>query len=302
MGHDYSPTILVVGDLMLDRWYWGKTVKHTSESGEPRPVVRINRSAMTLGGAGNVAVNLSRLGATSILVTRLPQAIFTDVALGLCAQEGIECLGPQDDSACIKTRIVAEQMTRFDIEPHEPMSLESEQEILNHVEAQAPHCDAIVVSDYLKGVCTEAVLRCCLDRLMLTVVDPKLVDRRPVLADFRRYRGAAYIKPNLSELLVGDYAREETAAKIMAETGAALVVTQGAAGAHVWSKDESFHVDASHVEFKNAIGAGDVLTAALAFFLSNGQSLRYSVEGAVGLASESCCNELACIPRPENEK
>jgi D-beta-D-heptose 7-phosphate kinase / D-beta-D-heptose 1-phosphate adenosyltransferase len=195
------PTVraLVIGDLMLDEYLWGKTERISPEA--PVQVVDIGREDLRLGGAGNVVNNLLALGCRVEVASALGddedarrlKGMMVDLGVGI---EGI--FSEAGRTTGRKTRIIAsnQQMLRFDRESRDAISVELEEQLISFVQKTASSFDVILVSDYLKGVLTERLLRHIIatgrEKGIPVVIDPKG-------SDYRKYRGATVLTPNRKE-------------------------------------------------------------------------------------------------------
>ena len=286
--------VLVVGDVMLDRFVLG-TVRRVSPEA-PVPVVAVERETESPGGAGNVARNVAALGARAVVVGAAGDdpaggalAGLLDQDLGAKARLVVE----PGRRTTVKTRYLArgeggawQQLLRADAESVESVSPATAEALWSAVEAEIETCDGVVLSDYAKGVLGEAVLPGLIERSAgaTIVADPKS-------ADFARYRGAAILTPNVAELAAAtgracqDDAAVETAAHTAIVAGGfeALVVTRGDKGLSVvTASGQASHlgVAARHDVF-DVTGAGDTVTAVLTTALAAG----YPLEEAAALAN-----------------
>lgn len=293
----------VVGDLMLDRYLWGTATRLSPEAAVP--VVDFIEQSECLGGAGNVAANLVALGAQVALfgVTGEDEAA---AALGRClsalglAPKGV--LADASSTTTVKTRIIArhQQVVRVDLEKRAPLSSETEERLIRRIMAALGHLDALIVSDYDKGVVTEAlaerVLGAC-HRLGL----PAFV--KPKSSRLFSYRGAAALVCNakeagffVSRALTDDASIEETGRALLAHFGcSAVVITRGEKGMSVIEDGVAgrFHLPATSFEVTYArlgqpgierdatgrqvfdvTGAGDTVLATLALAVAAGASVR----------------------------
>jgi D-beta-D-heptose 7-phosphate kinase / D-beta-D-heptose 1-phosphate adenosyltransferase len=191
--------LLVLGDVMLDRYIWGEAARISPEA--PVPVVRAIHQSEQPGGAANVALNLARLGARVLLAGFVGNDAEARSLLALLASHGIDSalVACQDFPTTTKTRIVArrQQMLRLDYESSSPLREADYDRLLASVLAALPGCDAIVLSDYAKGVLLPRVCQTVIAEARRRRV-PVMVD--PKTADFSRYRGATTVCPNLQEL------------------------------------------------------------------------------------------------------
>ncbi len=192
--------VLVVGDLMLDRYLWGDVRRISPEA--PVPVLRLTRETEVAGGAANVARNLVGLG----LDVAIGGVVGTDAAgerlRGLLAADGVEVealVTAADRPTTTKTRVVGDhqQMLRIDAEVTDPIGVEVQDRLFVAVATQLQHARVLLLSDYAKGVLGPALcgrlIAAARSRGVPVLVDPKGMD-------FDRYRGATLITPNRSEL------------------------------------------------------------------------------------------------------
>ena len=281
---DFSQfTVLCIGDLMLDRFVYGDIERISPEA--PVPVLRLTRTSEMLGGAGNVANNVASLGGRAILVGLLGSdtaaGTVRDILERTSGITGHLVATPRRPTIC-KTRYVAagQQVVRTDDESRLALDPEERQDVLvAALEAAAPDVQAIVLSDYGKGVVSERVIA----RTMAAAraagigvfVDPKS-------EDFSRYRGATCLTPNLKELAaaarapVGDETAAIAAARTaMAEAGAAsLLATRAEKGMILVEADGAVTVVPARArEVFDVSGAGDTVIATMALAHASGRSL-----------------------------
>jgi len=282
-----EPAILIVGDLILDRYVTGEVTRISPEA--PIPVLAVHSSHDRVGGAGNVAANLCAMGARTELVS-----VVGDDGLGRATVEMLDDLGI-DASGCIadgarpttvKTRMVSgvQQMMRVDWEEAVPVSDGVADQMLDGLAERVARVQCVVLSDYGKGVLVprvlEAVIRAAREAGVPVLVDPKG-------SDYTRYRGATLVTPNrkeaeqalgrkLADLDLLPAAAEELMK--LAELDAA-VITLGADGIFHRSKDgSSGRVPTVAQSVFDVTGAGDTVIANLALGLAGGLSLEVAVE------------------------
>ena len=278
--------VLVVGDVMLDRFVLGAVQRVSPEA--PVPVVAVERESESPGGAGNVARNIAALGATVGLIGVVGEDTAGNALAARLVAEvaaGVQLVVEPGRRTTVKTRYLAhgeggawQQLLRADAEHQAPLSAATAEALLAAVEAEVETCDVVVFSDYAKGVLGEDVLpavseRCAAKRI---VADPKSTD-------FARYRGATILTPNAAELAAAtaqaceeDGALEDAAGKAIAAGGfEAVVVTRGGQGLSVvTAAGETTHFGAAERhEVYDVTGAGDTVTAVLATALAAGSSL-----------------------------
>ena len=274
--------VLVVGDIMLDRYWWGEVSRISPEA--PVPVVRLKKTSLAAGGAANVAVNVAGLGAKPLLfgvVGKDPEADeVRKVLAGLSVS--VEYIIESDDRpTTVKTRVIAhsQQVARIDHETDTELSSETEQLLSKSITETIPAADAVIISDYAKGLLTDRLLSqiisACADAGKPVLVDPKG-------KDYTRYRGAAMITPNRREAAEacnlhenGDGVVERAGAKLMADLAIdAVLITQGEEGMTLFRRDRgpvSFATAARDVY--DVTGAGDTVIATLATAVAAGADL-----------------------------
>lgn len=258
--------VLVVGDVMLDRYWFGEVERISPEA--PVPVVRVARREDRLGGAANVARNVAALGGHVTLVGVLGADEAGDSVRRLSTEAGIQADLIADPSlhTTLKMRVLGrqQQLLRVDFEQHpEQAALDSvDAALARHV---ANH-DIIVLSDYAKGVLTRVESLIALAR---AAGIPVLVD--PKGDDYSRYRGATLVTPNRSEMqqAVGRWNSEaeltDRAQRLRADLDLeALLVTRSEQGMTLFTDAGRDHIDAQAHEVFDVSGAGDTVLATLA--------------------------------------
>ena len=269
--------ILVLGDLMLDRFVYGRAERVSPEA--PIPVLAVSRESVMLGGAGNVARNVAALGGQVSLV-----GVVGDDEAG---HDFVRLLQESDRihsslvtvpgrPTTLKVRYVAgvQQLLRADRETTEPVSAEIEQRLIERASDEIADADAVILSDYAKGGLgprlIAAVTALAQAKSIPVVADPKGVD-------FSRYRGVTVLKPNDRELRaatglpVGNEAEVESAAhEALRRSGAAaLLVTRSERGLSLVTRDApALHLGARAREVFDVSGAGDTALAALGLALA----------------------------------
>jgi len=299
--------ILVVGDVMLDRYWFGDVERISPEA--PVPIVSIRRTEERLGGAANVARNMTALGARSGLLTVLGKDEAANAVTRLLGESSITAHLHADDSlpTTVKLRIVGrrQQMLRADFEsqPDHDVLLEH----LDNYRSLLGSYDVVVLSDYGKGGLAhiEEMIGAARAAGKQVLVDPKG-------DDYSRYAGATVVTPNLSELraVVGRWRGEtdlaERAQRLRSELRlAALLLTRSEEGMTLYTADGQRSVPAQAREVFDVSGAGDTVIAVLAVMLACGLDLWDAVQianraggivvGKLGTATVSY-DELSGIP------
>jgi D-beta-D-heptose 7-phosphate kinase/D-beta-D-heptose 1-phosphate adenosyltransferase len=278
--HFSDVRVLVVGDIMLDRYFWGKVRRISPEA--PVPVVKMQRTSVTLGGAGNVAANLAGLGCTVTIVGLCGQDERAQSLRQLLTRKGIsQCLIEDASRPTItKTRIMAhkQQVLRLDEEDTHTPSAGIEQQIKAHVSKELARCHVTILSDYGKGMFASREFTRELIDLARRHKRPVLVD--PKGADWQRYQLATCITPNTAELeaVVGKGLEADealligSAQEVCGRFGLErLLVTRGAQGmCLVGPGDQITLIPAQAREVYDVSGAGDTVIATLAAALAAG--------------------------------
>lgn len=272
--------MLVVGDVMLDRYWFGEVSRISPEA--PVPIVRVEKREERLGGAANVARNAVALGAQAALLGVIGQDDAGDAVERLLLESDIQSYLSRDPqiSTIIKLRVIGrqQQLIRIDFE-EKPTELVL-QDKLARFNALIDDVDVIVLSDYAKGslVNVATMIASATARGKIVLVDPKG-------SDFTRYQGATLLTPNKSELrqIIGEWQNEkelEEKAQALRQKLQlqALLVTRSEEGMTLFTDAEVFHVPAMAREVFDVSGAGDTVIATLAVMLLCGYAMKDAVQ------------------------
>jgi rfaE bifunctional protein kinase chain/domain len=271
--------VLVVGDAMLDRYWFGAVERISPEA--PVPVVLVQREEERLGGAANVAFNVRQLGARATLLTVMGDDEPARALVRLLERAGIERVVGQDAAlrTTIKLRVVgrSQQLLRADFESRPDHELLAQ--MLGDFERVLPEHDAVLFSDYGKGGLAHIGR---MIRLAHAAGKPVLVD--PKGRDFLRYAGATVITPNRSELAqaFGPWDTEAElallAARLRQDTQIDnLLVTRSEEGMTLFDAQGALHVPAQAQQVFDVTGAGDTVIATMAAMLAAGLRPRDAV-------------------------
>lgn len=267
--------VLVVGDVMLDRYWFGDAHRISPEA--PVPIVKIGRTEERLGGAGNVARNLAALGARATLLAVVGEDDAAQSIERIAREEGIDTRLVRDAGGptTVKMRVIGrqQQLMRVDFEEHpHPKALARIEE--NFLAALADS-DVVVCSDYAKGALehVQALIQAARAAGKPVLVDPKG-------EEYERYRGATLLTPNRSEAreALGRWKDEDDltqrAQTLRATLGLeALLVTRSEEGMTLFTGQGRFHEQARAQEVFDVTGAGDTVIAVLAASLAAGADL-----------------------------
>jgi D-beta-D-heptose 7-phosphate kinase/D-beta-D-heptose 1-phosphate adenosyltransferase len=271
--------VLVVGDLMVDHYTYGKAKRISPEA--PVPVVQVERENNLPGGAGNVMCNLSALGMRVIALCRIGEDNIGALCRTSLEKQGIDTQGIVVDhtfTTPIKNRIIADtqQIVRVDYEKKTALSLEAEQKSIAFFLSKLPNLDAIAISDYAKGFCTLTLLE--------TIFAKAKEYSIPIIADpksnnFERYKGATVLKPNLAEATraanLSEDATLDNIARVILQHSLCkyLMITRSQEGISLFSKEGRKDFPAFVHEVKDVTGAGDTVCAVITAALANNLSL-----------------------------
>jgi len=269
--------ILVIGDIMLDKYYYGSVKRISPEA--PVPVVNVKKEEMTLGGASNVANNIITLGGNVCLCGSIGEDFHGKELKRLADRKNIITNFIKTEHPTItKTRIIGErqQIVRLDFEE----KLKIEEEIIdnyfNDLTSLIDKSDIVIISDYAKGFISpyfcRKILSYCTTKEIKVIVDPKG-------RDWEKYMGAWLITPNVKEL--GDINGEEVENTDFDITRAAkhiqfkynieqLLITRSDKGMSLCSIDSAIHIPTHSEEVFDVSGAGDTVVAALALAIASG--------------------------------
>lgn len=270
-----SQAILVVGDSMLDEYWYGDSTRISPEA--PVPVVKIQKTEQRLGGAANVAANVSSIGCRSSLLTVLGKDLSGQELIKLLMENNVSSLCMEDPNikTIEKLRIVArnQQLLRVDFEkiPDKEVLLLALKTFKDHIK----YFNSVILSDYGKGGLTHIKDMIHIAR---TLNKPVFID--PKGSDYERYRGATVITPNTSELaqVIGLWKTESELIEKAEELRKSLdlkylLLTRGSEGVTLFKQGEHISTPAEAREVYDVSGAGDTVIAVLASFVSAGLSM-----------------------------
>ena len=308
--------ILVLGDLILDRFVYGQVHRISPEA--PIPVVEVSGEHLVPGGAANVARNILALGGTPVMIGVTGADPNRQLLLEVLAEQGLETAGVLPCAGrvtTVKTRVIAhhQQVVRVDREVKAPVPEKTRRELEYRLASELPRCRAVVVSDYAKGVLTPAFLKIIGERARSAAV-PYVVDPKP--AHFP-YPEAGVVTPNRDETagFIGRPFKSEdleaVAAELFGKTDwRSILFTLGAEGMALAERGGGLSRIPSKVrEVFDVTGAGDTVVAVVALGLSAGlpllESARLANEAAgivVGKVGTAVCTpeelEAALLEAP----
>ncbi len=278
-AHLAQARVLVVGDAMLDRYWYGAVDRISPEA--PVPVVRVTREEERMGGAANVACNVVSLGAQASLLTVVGEDEASHKLEALVAQTGIAPYFGRDAAlqTTVKLRVIGrqQQLLRIDFEnaPHSEV-LASQTALFAQL---LPQHQAVLFSDYGKGGLAHVAHMIAAARAAAKTV---LID--PKGSDYSRYAGASVLTPNRAELqqVIGMWSSESELQSKAQNLRAslrldALLLTRSEEGMTLFDAQGQLHVSAQAREVFDVTGAGDTVIATLAALVASGMTLRQAM-------------------------
>jgi len=272
--------ILVIGDLVLDRYIWGKVSRISPEA--PVPVVEVTADNFMLGGAANVANNIVALGGDVTVAGVVGKDRAGEVLKQLLEDKEIECALFEDSRpTTIKTRVIAhnQQVVRFDKEDKSRITGRVMEDIIGFLKHAVHEHDAVIVSDYKKGMVSRelirGILRVAKPRKKLLAVDPKV-------GHFHFYKGVSLITPNLMEASQGsgveikdEVSLIKAGKTLMSRLSCgAVLITRGEEGMSLFEKDRVTHIPTVARHVYDVTGAGDTVIATFTLAYASGASMQ----------------------------
>ncbi len=263
--------VLIIGDVMLDSYIWGAVERISPEA--PVPIVNVKKKDFRLGGAANVALNVSSLGAKPILVALIGddddgKKLIQRLDEGRISKEGIVVSSHRPTT--VKTRIIAshQHVVRVDEESDKVVNAKEEKDVMLRIEKLLPSCHVVIFEDYDKGVLNASIIEKTValahKNKIPTVVDPKK-------RNFLSYKGVTLFKPNLKELREGLKIDVEAGNQTMVEdavdqlkeklTAAGVMLTLSEHGVYIDFQNQKVKLPAHAREIADVSGAGDTVVS-----------------------------------------
>jgi rfaE bifunctional protein kinase chain/domain len=279
-----NKNILIIGDIILDRYIFGKVSRISPEA--PVPVVDVVRESFLLGGAANVANNIIALGGKVTVAGVIGKDRAADVVKGLMSDSNIDTGGIVEDNrpTTVKSRVIAhnQQVVRFDREDRRKLEGKALISFLAYIRKMLPLYDAVIISDYMKGVVSASlvkeVVKYAKKRKTFVAVDPKV-------GHFHIYKNVSLITPNLKEASEGSGV-EIKDEKSLIKAGKTLLtrlscmsvlITKGEQGMSLFERDavgvKVTHIPTVAKKVFDVTGAGDTVIAAFTLAHAAGASL-----------------------------
>ncbi|MEO0144327.1 MAG: PfkB family carbohydrate kinase [candidate division WOR-3 bacterium] len=276
--------VLVIGDIMLDKYYFGDVERISPEA--PVPVVHIRKIESRIGGAGNTALNLKNLGIEVDILGIVGNDENGNELLNLLKEKNfhLNYIIKIDNITTTKIRVISrnQHLLRIDFEEVKALNREIENKVINIIEEIVKNYDLVIVSDYNKGLITEKISQIVINMSKFTIIDPKG-------RNWNKYKGANIITPNVKELSEGLNISLENEDKILEEAGkiavkkfnfGSILITRSEKGLSYIDNKTILHVPTKQSEVYDVSGAGDTVVAALAFGIICNLNVREILEFA----------------------
>ena len=284
IGKFKDKKIIVIGDVMLDKYIWGDVSRISPEA--PVQIVNVVKESHVPGGAANVANNIAALNAKPIMVGIVGNDETKDKLIQELEKRNIDVTGLINDKnkrTIQKVRVFGknQQLLRFDYEKKGDVDADTENNVFNFVSKKIDEIDAIIVSDYAKGVITKSIMEkligLCKEKNKIIVTDPK-----PGHKEF--YKDSTLITPNQTEACqmtglpeeeIKDTEVEKMGKKLLKELNSTVLITKGEKGMSLFEKNDKItSIPTFAKEVYDIIGAGDTSVATLTLALASGASFK----------------------------
>ena len=304
--------VLIIGDVMIDSYFFGKVDRISPEA--PVPIVAVEKKENRLGGAANVALNIKALGATPILCAVVGNDEDGKRFTKLLKKENLATFGVITSSeriTTVKTRIIGNkhQVLRVDSENNHPLSKKEYTQLFKSI-SDAIHTtkiDVVIFQDYDKGVITKqlitAVTKLCNENKIPTAVDPKK-------NNFYFYQNVTLFKPNLKELKEGlnitinpsDISKIEEAIDLLNGTlkNKITFITLSEHGVFIKDKNNKKHIHAHKRDIADVSGAGDTVISVASLCLALNQPIN-TIAKIANLAGGLVCEKVGVVPIDKNQ-
>jgi len=302
-----NQAILIIGDVMIDSYMWGKVDRISPEA--PVPIIAVTKRENRMGGAANVGLNIRALGAKAVMCAMIGDdeggAVFSNL-LKKRKMTDVGILISEDRKTTIKTRVISDNqhLLRVDEEETHPLTEDQEKGFISHIDGLLKNndFDAIVFEDYDKGNITPAIIEFVVQQADKKNI-PTLVD--PKKRNFSEYIGVTIFKPNFKEicegvnidLKKGDFVALNKATDILKSTLDAkhIMVTLSELGVFITENGNYHQMPAEIRDIADVSGAGDTVISVAACSLASNLSIRL-VAAIANLAGGLVCEKVGVVP------
>jgi len=262
---------------MVDKFIWGKVARISPEA--PVPVVEVTKDTETLGGAGNVANNITSLGGKAVIISAIGEDNTGRSMIDMLKEKGVNTDHLVFDAhrpTIIKTRIIAtnQQVVRVDREIKGVFSHSTESKIIKNIEAVIPKVNGVIISDYAKGVVSQKVLKKAISLSKKHKI-PVTVD--PKVENFRMYKRVTAMTPNTKEAIEGMHAKNIATEQDVVNLGKkilktlnsdSVLITRGEMGMTLVQPDKVTTIPTRAKEVYDVTGAGDTVISTMTLALA----------------------------------
>lgn len=304
--------VLVIGDVMLDSYWWGKVDRISPEA--PVPIVNISKREYRLGGAANVALNLKKLGADPVICSVIGRDMDGEVFLRLLAEDEISASGitySETRPTTVKTRVLGNknQLLRIDTEEDKQISSDETLKLTERIRTLMDDADLVIFEDYDKGVISEELISEIVKEAHAADI-PVAVD--PKKRNFLNYKNVSLFKPNLRELAGGlkldldGASSEQEIHDAAAELQKRLqvkhsLITLSERGVYITEESGDGHLIPAHIRnIYDVSGAGDTVISVAALALLSNTSIE-TVAAIANLAGGLVCEKVGVVPIEKDE-
>ena len=297
-----NKNLIILGDIMLDAYYWGEADRISPEA--PVPIVQVKKENYRAGGAGNVALNIRGLGSNPLLIGVVGSGKNRDKLLEIFQKKSIgtdNLFSSKEKKTTVKTRIIAQnqQMLRFDVESTKLISTDIEDKIIDTLRIHFKDTNGLIFADYGKGVLTSKIIS---EAIQLSQENNVPIYVDPKTQDYRSFEGVYLLKPNLLEFesIVGKWKAEnefislghKLRKKIRIKN---LLVTRGAEGSTLFTKEKHYSIPTKALKVHDVSGAGDTAISTFALADLSGGLIEESALLA-NYAAGYVCGEVGVVP------
>lgn len=297
--------VLIIGDVMVDSYLWGKVDRISPEA--PVPIVHVHKRESRLGGAGNVAINIHALGASPVICSVIGEdedakTIFSNFeSLGI-STSGI--ITSPSRITTVKHRILSgsQHMLRIDSENDHPLEVQEEKLLWEKIKEILPDCQAVIFEDYDKGTITDNIIHSTIELAnklnIATIVDPKK-------RNFLKYKGATLFKPNFKELKEGlkvdidpaDLDALKSSVELLKEKLElkGVLLTLSERGVYIDFNKSKQLLPALQREISDVSGAGDTVISIAGVCLALGLSPTF-IAALSNLGGGLVCEQVGVVP------
>ena len=296
--------IAVVGDLMLDRYYWGSVARISPEA--PVPVVEVESESARLGGAANVANNIASLGGIPLMIGVIGQDDAGQALRSIIKESGLPIDGVLVDASrptTVKTRVIAhhQHVVRVDKEVKEDIGEGIQEKILHVLKHHIDGLDAVIIEDYNKGVVVKSLIR---ELVEFARRKGKSITVDPKFHNFFEYKQVTVFKPNRKETeeALGVRLHDQHSVELAGQTlvkrlqAESVLLTLGERGMSLFERDgATTHVPTAARKVADVSGAGDTVISTLTMALAAGASIK-EASTLANFAGGVVCGEVGIVP------